>query len=373
MRLAYRLAERKDDPALRRLLASVPMPGAITVAFEREPDYFAGMRMSGSEWQVMIAEDEATGALAGVCCRSVQNRFVNGNEARIAYWGNLRIARAYQGSVFLSRAFEFARSVYGGDPVDGNFAVIADGNPLARRMFAERRRRHVPPLEPVSRFLTFGITLGRRWTSRNDHARSRSSAAGVNLAGVAEIGLPGIVAFLREQGATRQLFPVYDEAYFADCGYDPADFIVAVRGAAIAGVAGLWDQSACRQTVVRRYQGVLRIARPFYNLLSPLGGYPRLPNVGERIRSAYLSFIAIRGGDAGAFAAILERACRRAYERGFAYLMLGLAESDPLVALPRSLPHVPYTATLSTIELGPGGSFRGSLDGRIPYIEIATL
>lgn len=373
MRLVYRLAEQKDDPALRRLLASVPMPGAITVAFEREPDYFAGMRMSGSEWQVMIAEDEATGTLAGVLCRSVQSRFVNGEAARIASWGNLRIARAYQGSVFLSRAFELGRSVYGSDPVDGNFAVIADENPLARKMFAERRRRHFPPLEPVSRILTFGITLGRRWKSRRGRERGGTAAAGVNLASGADVGLPGIVAFLRERGATRQLFPVYDEAYFIDCGYDPADFIVALRGETIAGVAGLWDQSGCKQTVVRRYHGALRMARPFHDLLAPVGGYPRLPKVGERIRSAYLSFIAVREGDTGAFAAILERACRRACERGFAYLMLGLAESDPLVAIPRSLPHVPYTATLSTIELCPGGSFRGSLDGRIPYIEIATL
>ena len=372
MRLAYRLAEQKDDPALRRLLASVPMPGAITVAFEREPDYFAAMRMSGSEWQVLIAEEESTGELVGVFCRSIQDRFVNGRAARIAYWGQLRIARAYQGSVFLSRAFAFGKGVYGNDPVDGNFAVIADENPLARKVFTERHRRHFPPLEPVSRVLTFGITLGRRWGSRHRRARS-ASAAGFALASGADIGLPDIVSFLRERGAARQLFPVYDEAYFAECGIESADFIVALRGGTIAGVAGLWDQSGCKQTIVRSYHGALRLARPFYNLFSPIGGYPRLPGAGEHLRSAYLSFIAIAEGAAGAFAAILEEACRRAYARGFAYLMVGLCEADPLVAIPRGLPHVPYTATLYTVELGSDGPFRGGLDGRIPYIEIATL
>jgi hypothetical protein len=372
MRLLYRIAEHKDDAALRRLLASVPMPGAITVAFEREPDYFAAMRMSGREWQVLIAEEAGTGKLAGVFCRSIQDRFVNGARARIAYWGQLRIARAYQGSVFLSRAFEFGKRVYGNDPVDGNFAVIADENPLARKVFTERHRRYFPPLRAVCRILTFGITLGRRWKSPRGRARTTANA-GFDLARGTDIGLPGIVDFLRCRGAARQLFPVYDEAYFAECGYDPAGFIVALRGGTIAGVAGLWDQSGCKQTVVRSYHGSLRFARPFYNLLAPVGGYPPLPGAGEHIRSAYLSFIAVEDDASDAFAAILEEACRRAYACGFAYLMLGLSEADPLATIPRRLPHIPYTATLYTVALDPGGSLLERLDGRIPYIEIATL
>ena len=372
MRLLYRLAEPGDDAALRRLLASVPMPGAVTVAFEREPEYFAAMRMSGREWQVLVAEEAGTGALAGVFCRSVQDRFVNGARARIAYWGQLRIARAYQGSVFLSRAFEFGKQVYGNDPVDGNFAVIADENPLARKVFAERRRRRFPPVLPVCRILTFGIKLGRRWKSR--HGRARTTAnAGLDLARGTDVGLSRIVEFLRRRGAARQLFPIYDEAYFAECGFDPAGFIVALRGGTIAGVAGLWDQSGCKQTVVRSYHGLLKFARPFYNLLAPVGGYPPLPNAGEHIRSAYLSFIAVEDDTREAFAAILGEACRRAAAHGFAYLMLGLSEADPLAAIPRGLPHIPYTATLYAVELDAGGAFRDRLDGRIPYIEIATL
>jgi hypothetical protein len=380
MKLRYRLAGHQDDAALRRLLASVPMPGAITVAFEREPDYFAAMRMSGREWQVLVAEDAGTGELAGVFCRSIQDRFVNGAPARVAYWGNLRIARAYQRSVFLSRAFEFGEGVYGNDPVDGNVAVIADENPLARKIFTERRRRRFPPLEPVCRILTFAVTLGRRWDRRHVRARTTASA-GFDLVCGSDVGLSKIVEFLRGRGASRQLFPVYDEAYFVECGYGPEGFIVALRNGSIAGVAGLWDQSGCKQTVVRSYHGMLRLARPYYNLLAPLGGYPRLPGAGEHIRSAYLSFIAMEEGAPEAFAAILDEACRRACARGFAYLMLGLSETDPLAAIPRGLPHIPYTATLFTIELPADGtiarpgerSFRDRLDGRIPYLEIATL
>lgn len=372
MRLAYRLAEKRDDPALRRLLASVPMPGAISVTFEREPDYFAAMRLAGREWQVILAEETETGELAGVLCRSLQDRFVNGVRARIACWGQLRIAKKYQGSVFLSRAFAFGREVYESDPADGNIAVIADGNPAARQVFVARRRRLFPPLQPVCRILTLGIALGRRCRFSRRHAHA-AEHAGFDLAGASDIGLSTIVSFLRDTGAGRQLFPVYDEAYFTECGYDPAGFIVALRQGRIVGVAGLWDQCGCKQTIVRSYNGPLRLARPFYNLVAPLAGRCPLPRAGEHIRSAYLSFIAVEENAHDAFSAILRQACSQAFEGGFAYLMLGVCEADPLAAIPRALPHIEYASTLYTVELGNGGSFRERFDGRIPSIEIATL
>ena len=368
MRLAYRLAERKDDPALRALMASTPMPGAITVTFEREPDFFAGMRMAGDEWQVLCAENAETGELAGVFCRSVQERFVNGAPARIACWGGLRIARKYQGSVFLPRAFAFGRQVYGKDPVAGNVAVIAEENPIAVRVFAEKHRGLLPALRPLTRILTWGIILGR---ARKAAWRLKGSRE--NSLGAEEVGLPGIVGFLRAQGAGKQLFPAYDERYFRESGYETADFILASRAGRIVGASGLWDQSGCRQTVVYSYSGLLRLARPFYNIVAPLGGFPPLPGRGTRINSAYLSFIAIEGNSTETFAALLEEACARAFARGFDYLMLGLSERDPLAAVPRGLPHILYTSTLYAVELDPGAPFGEGLDGRVPYIEISTL
>jgi hypothetical protein len=368
VRLSYRLAEKKDDPAIRSLIASTPMPGAITVTFEREPDFFAGMRMAGDEWQVLLAENEDTGELAGMFCRVVQKRFVNGVPARVAYWGELRIAQSFQGSVFLPRGFALYREVCAKDPVAGNFAVIANGNPGAVGVFTQRHWRLLPALKPIARFNTFGIVL-----ARERKAARRSGGSRLSIMRTGEFGLEGIVGFLREQGAGKQLFPVYDERYFRECGLDTDDFIVVADADRIVGVAGLWDQSGCRQTIVHSYNGLLRLARPLYNLVAPLRGHPLLPGRGERINSACLSFIAIEEDSIGVFAALLREACARAFDRGFDYLMLGLAEADPLAAAPRALPHVPYTSTLYMVEIDPSLSFAGTLDGRVPYVEISTL
>jgi hypothetical protein len=370
--LVYRLAGQKDDPALRRLLASVAMPGSITVSFEREPDYFAAMRMSGEEWQVIVAEEAGSGELAGVLSRSVQQRFVNGKPARIAYWGQLRIAPRFQGSVFLPRAFIFGRGLHAASPVDGSFAVIADENPVARRLFAEKHGRLLPPFLPVTRILTFGISLGRRWV-RDGKASQPATRARTQIMRGSDIALSAIASFLLEKGSEEQFYPVYGQDYFLACGLHPRDFVVASREGRIVGVAGVWDQSGCKQTVVRSYNGLLRIGRPAYNFAARLRGSPRLPALGRHIRSAYLGFIAVEGQDPEVFRAIIHEACRRATERGLAHLMVGLSEEDPLASVPRALPHIRYASTLYTVELSPDAPLHPRLDRRIPYIEIATL
>ena len=42
-----RWATPADEPDIRALVGSVPMPGAVTVRFAREPDYFLGATIMG--------------------------------------------------------------------------------------------------------------------------------------------------------------------------------------------------------------------------------------------------------------------------------------------------------------------------------------
>ena len=45
----FAVATRDDDAAIRRLLRENPMRGAVSVGFEREPDYFRGGEIAGGE------------------------------------------------------------------------------------------------------------------------------------------------------------------------------------------------------------------------------------------------------------------------------------------------------------------------------------
>ncbi len=49
MEFSFELARPADDLALRKLLAETPMPGRITVSFERQPNYFMGCSIMGPD------------------------------------------------------------------------------------------------------------------------------------------------------------------------------------------------------------------------------------------------------------------------------------------------------------------------------------
>ena len=50
-----RWAGPDDEPDIRDLVGSVPMPGAVAVRFARHPDYFLGTTIMGDPCDVLIA------------------------------------------------------------------------------------------------------------------------------------------------------------------------------------------------------------------------------------------------------------------------------------------------------------------------------
>ncbi len=55
--LKFELARAEDDPGLRRLLRANPMPGSISLSFEREPNYFNASLIEGRFHQTLVAHE----------------------------------------------------------------------------------------------------------------------------------------------------------------------------------------------------------------------------------------------------------------------------------------------------------------------------
>ena len=85
----YLLAQMQAE--LRRLLAESPMDGAIRLAFEREPSYFAALRVQDPHAQVLVGRDAESGEAVGVASRSIRPAFVNGRPRDVGYLGDLRL------------------------------------------------------------------------------------------------------------------------------------------------------------------------------------------------------------------------------------------------------------------------------------------
>jgi hypothetical protein len=370
MKFEFGLAGPADDAAIRRLLADNPMPGTVTVAFEREPDYFLGHGVMGDRCVTAKAVDTASGKLAGLMCFAEADRYVGGAVRRVGYVGQIRVDHRYRGYLMPMRATAFVRGLAGGDWPDLWLSAIVADNPGALEIFAHKSRPSFPQLEPVSDIHTLGI-----FTRARNRARR---GGGCEVVHAGDVGLEAVVRFLHEQGPNREFFPHYEVAHLAGDertpGLTPQDILVAVVDGEIAGVCAVWDQSTFKQTVVHGYRGLLGALRPIVNLAGPAVGMKRLPGVGEQIKSAYLSCLAVRHDDPGVFRRLMTAAVGRAHDMGTDYLLAGFSTRDPLLSVAHGFRHLLYRSTMYAFTFGPDRLPADAFDrGKVPCLEIAAL
>lgn len=364
------LAQQTDDAPIRQLLAANPMPGPIALNYLREPDYFLGCGTMGPDSQLLIARHRPGGELVGIMGRSTCPLFVNGREQEVGYYSQLRIDRKYQGRwlQLAPQGHRLLRSLHADSPVQGYLAAIIEGNTKPVSLFVDRPRPGYPAVRPYCRLWTLAIIVRRSRAVPGDE---------VQVCSATPAELPEVIEFFKFHGRAKQFFPCYTEEDFCGSprtrGFDVRDFLLARKNGRLVGVIGLWDQSCCKQVVIQRYSRHLNWLRRPLNLGLRLVGARPLPPPGEELRMAYASFICTENNNARVFSILLRHAHNLASGRGYAYLMVGLSEKDPLLAPARKMLHLSYKSILYTICWEDAPGWHSDLDNRIPYIEIAAL
>jgi hypothetical protein len=364
MGIQISLATLADDASIRGLLRREPLPGRIAISCEREPDFSIGCDATGENATILVARDFETGAMVGVACRSEREVYVNSAPMRLGYLGQLRIDRRYRGRWLVSRGYSMLKRLHDRGPLPGYLAAVTGGNREAEGILVEKPRKLYPAFHAIADYRTLALRVKRP-----------VRAAGIASATPGDI--PEISRFLRTEGPRRQFFPVWSEsrliALIDRLGLRIEDVQIARRNGTIAGLMGLWDQSAYKQNVVRSYSGWMRLAAPLYNAGARWIEMPRLPKPGETVRSGYATFVCVAHDDAQVFGDLLTATLQRAATRGLEYLLLGLDARDPLLAAARQRPHILYRSRLYLAEWPEGGHLHAQLDCRPTYVEIATL
>ena len=342
--VTVRLATQDDDADIRRLLATNPMPGQLEVRYEREPDYFLGCGPMGYICQVVIGRQQANDELVGLACRSTRPLYINGQREEVGYLSQLRIDGHYRGRWMLPLGYRYMGDLHADGRVSGYITTIIEDNVQAIGLLVDKARGSIPIYRQVTHLHTLALFLRRR-------RALPASSLELSRGSLAE--LDNIVAFLNRHGMSKQFYPVYAIDDFVDSpitrGFAVDDLFLAWRGGELAGVIGLWDQSSYKQTVVEAYSGALGRLHSLYSLGLRVAGAKPLPSPGQPIRFAYASFICIKDDDADVFGLLLQAIVIEAYRRGYAYLMVGLAEPDPLLPVARRYWHLAYDSRLYTV------------------------
>jgi hypothetical protein len=243
--LLFSVARGEDDADIRRLFRENALGGWVRLSLEREPAAFdADFGLSRSH-AFIIARDRATGAVIGICERSVRDAFIDGEIRPLPYLGSLRVAPAHRHRIRVLRGGFAAVRALLGEPSDLPFALtsITADNESARRVLCSGLPG-LPTYRPVGELSTFAL-------------RTASAALPPGVEQATPDDIAAIAVLLQRSYRRFQFAPVWTATdlrqLIAAGGLRSGDFLVVRRGPGVCACLAVWDQSIAKQTVVRGY------------------------------------------------------------------------------------------------------------------------
>ena len=343
------------------------MPGNIEVTFEREPDFFAGSEIRGPLNQTIAVRDLNENKIIGIASRSVATAFVNGQPTELGYLSDLRLSADHRSGSLLARGYRFLKELHAdGRALLYTTAIFAENTRALAMLTASRAG--LPAYHPMGCLDCSGINLGRAkppFAARCDIERGNFSL------------LSQIVDCLNRNNARKQFAPFHTCEEFQSGkrwrDFHVSDFYVALRGGRVIGVLGQWNQRRFKQTRVIRFSGPLRWLAPMAKMAHSLLKGRRFPEVGEELRSFYVSFVAIDDDDVSVFRALLRTLYREAAAGDVMFALTSLHQDDPLRAALEDYSLTPFCARVFCVCYSDGERDFSRLDNRVPYMEAATL
>lgn len=366
MKLEASRARPEDNPAILSLLSGTPQPGAVSLTFERAPDYFHGAAISCEQPEVFVlrSASSASSAIVGVFDIGTRQLYINGELKAVRYFHDLRLAPSVRGSRALGLVFQTTRSLMQDD--DLFQAVVLDENRLFLNAMLKPRKT-MPNLAVKGRIET-SLIYGR------GSRRHRSRAIDVRQATNADI--PAMQALIDREGPRRQYFHHHDLSRLSQQhpfyrGLKVEDFYLIHAGGELLGMAGTWDQKIFKQTRIAGYSKPVRISRPLYNTWARIAGGLPLPRPGQCFSYLTLHTLIVRDQDPGLLRVLINELLAGS-AGDYDALACGFFTSDPLN---RATDPFPRRTLLSHHFVGSWNrKRRPELDSElVPYADIARL
>jgi hypothetical protein len=361
-RIEIRLAEKADNQGLLALSRITPMAGAISLRIDRDPDFFALLRLRGKSKVFVAVRD---GEVIGCISAASRTAYLSGVPEIIAYIGDMKIHPRFSGSRISIRLLTALRADLHRSGIDVCFCVAADGNHRVLPLF--EGRLGLPRWLSLGRFLVDGLLP----------SPFRSSSKRYVLEAAQPSDVSAVTLLLDRFHKSRQFAPqlLEDEitaAMFASAEVPFCKTFVARSGQRIVAAITLCDIGPVKCNVFLNAPRVLKSALALLRLAAaPFRGF-QVPRRGEALRLLNVRHLVCEEGHEASLPELLSLARAEAFRSRFTFLMLGLHERDPLRSLVRRIPRLTFSSLAFSTSLG-GPARLEELGRGIPYEDYALV
>jgi len=360
--IEIRQASEADNDELIALTRMTPMDGAIPLRIDREPDFFALLRLRGkSKVYVAVQGSQVIGCISA----ALRTAYISGVPEPIAYIGDMKVHPSFSGSLVAVRLIKALEADLRFNGIDLCFCVAADGNHRVMPLF--EGRLGMPRWVRLGRFLVNGL-IPSPFTSHSKHYS-------IDTAQVAD--MPAITSLLDRFHRTRQFAPQLGEDEIAqNLSNNSRDLLprtfVARTAQRVVATLTLCDTASVKRNVLLNAPASLRAALALLRVVAaPFPGF-HVPRMGQALRLLTARYAACEDGHQPALKALLSLARTEAFRQGFSFLMLGLHESDPLRSLVRGIPRFTFSSLALATSLGDPSGLENRVAG-IPFEDYALV
>lgn len=320
IRTAYSI----DDEQLMNLGQEQIDCSQFTLGFFRTPSYLAvsALQYNRSETKVIVLAKRPD-VVVGMLNIGWKYCYLNAQADLIRYISDLKVLPVYRGRKLIHFMMQFLRETL---PLGTVVQSIVPNQhaELQRILYTPRQGFATAQLyDHVHIYNLCHIKMPEQYTRFRFEVLTESSVSAATN-------------FIAEMKAYYNFLPTYDFAALAVgghpfwCGLKLSDFyLVYNRANKIIGIYGLWDQMAFKQAKIVEYKFPYQHFRTALNMLAPLRGRMRLPELHKNIPYAHVHSPLCHPQYTDVFRSILFHAQQQARLRRKDSISFAMAERDP--------------------------------------------
>lgn len=354
------IAAKTDDLEIRNLLANNPIPGNISLIYQKNPSFFQAVKVGNWDTKTIVIKNNS-GKIVAFQTTAVRDIYLDGEIKKIGYLSNLRVDKKFQNKGVLKIGFDFFKKI---DPEIGApfyYSTIISRNKKALNVLVKQRSDGLKFVGAGTYLTKAVLILNKKKEVGNKYRIARGS----------DDNLEAVVDFLNKEGQNKNFYPHYKIDDFGTeflKDFKIEDFYIVYNDKEMVGVGGKWDQSNFKQNIIYDYNFIFK----FYNLAAKILKWPNIPDKGKQFKFIYLSFIAIKNNKPEILNSLIRAVYNDLIGKKYLYLVFGLHKKDPLIKSLKGFFYLTYKSKLF-INYWQKPEILKNFNLGIPYLELSTL